>query len=173
MKKALRYIYDLDKYIGIIIVASIFIDVCLQVVSRMMPGNSISWTVEMGEMLLGALIWLGISAGVTDKSHIILDLVVVKLPKKTKKAAGIISNFIFMAYMGLLAYFVYGLLFYYIKIDSRSVILGISFFIVRMPIFIGCIATIIKLIIRQYNVITDKEEMFIDPIVDIVKGDYE
>ena len=171
MKKVLRFLYNLDKYLGIIIVACIFFDVCLQVISRLAPGNSIPWTVEAGEMLLGALIWLGLSAGVTDNSHIILDLVVKKLPRRPKKAFGIISNLMFMVYMFALAYFVYGLLLHYLRIDSKSVILELSLFVVRLPIFIGCIASIIKLTIKQYRVIAGKEEMFVDSIDDLVEED--
>ncbi|MDK2933947.1 MAG: C4-dicarboxylate transporter, DctQ subunit [Clostridiales bacterium] len=172
LSKLVKIIKNIDVYIGPIVLLMILIDVILQVVSRLLPGNAISWTVEVGEMLLGALIWLGISVGVLKNAHVGFDLIVKKFPPKIKKAFGLVDNTLFIVYLILLGSFTVQLLYYYTKLGSKSTILGISMFWVRMPILIGCILTTIRLLIKQYRVLRNQEIVFADD-EDVIKGEYE
>jgi TRAP-type C4-dicarboxylate transport system permease small subunit len=172
LKRAIQFLTHLDINLGPVIVLLILIVVILQVLSRVLPGNAISWTVEVGEMLLGALIWLVISAGVLENAHVGFDLVTKKLSPGFKKYFGLLSNALFIGYLVILAVFTYQLLGYYCKIDSRSTILGISMFWVRMPILIGCAFTIIRLLTKEYRVLTNREKMFTAEDIE-PKGDYE
>lgn len=160
LKKITNFIKNIDVHIISIILLIILIDVVLQIASRLLPGNSISWTVEVGQIMLGALIWFGISAGVLTNGHVAFDLLVKKFPPKTKKAFGLLVNGLFMVYVALLGSFTLTLLQYYTKYDSKSTILGISMFWVRMPILIGCIFTLTKLLVKEYNIIRDREIAF-------------
>ncbi|WHH59096.1 TRAP transporter small permease [Petroclostridium sp. X23] len=162
MNKIINFIKNIDVYIGPIILLAILIDVFLQVVSRVLPGNSISWTVEVGEMLLGALIWFGLSVGVATNGHVAFDLLVKKFPPKTRKIFGIIANGFFIAHVVLLGSFTWTLLEYYTKLGSKSTILGISMFWVRMPILLGCIFTLIRLLVKEYRIIRGQEVAFPD-----------
>lgn len=153
MNKAIEYIKRTDVIAITIILFMILVDVILQVLSRILPGNAIPWTVEVGEMLLGAIIWLGVSAGIYKKAHVRFDLILNRLSSKGEKAIKFIGDLFFLIYVILLASFTRTLLHHYTILDSKSTILGISMYWVRMPILIGCIASIVRIIIQQYGLI--------------------
>ncbi|HUL01509.1 MAG TPA: TRAP transporter small permease [Nitrospirota bacterium] len=159
VKKSIDMIKNIDEYVGILIMVVILIDVFLQILSRIIPGNAISWTLELGEILLGALIWMTISVGVARNTHVSFDLVIKRLPIKATKVCVIIANFIFIIYLVFLGVFTVQILRYYLVLHQTTTMLDISKFWVRMPILIGCIMTALRLCIKQYRLMTNKEEI--------------
>ncbi len=157
-----RIVEAVEGVIGPLILVIIFVDVFLQVLSRMIPGNAISWTVELGEILLGALIWFGMSTGVKMNTHVGFDLVIRSVNRTWKKRLGIWNILVFIVYLVLLGVFTAQLLKYYQKLDSKSTILQISMFWVRMPILVGCVMTSIRLIVKLVNVVRGRELMYDD-----------
>jgi TRAP-type C4-dicarboxylate transport system permease small subunit len=155
-----RVLDGIEAALSPIILLIIFIDVVLQVVSRMLPGNAVSWTVELGEILLGALIWLSIGIGVSKNSHIGFDLLVRRFSPKWRKILGLWNLNLFIFYMVLLSIFTIQLLGFYQKLSAKSTILQIGMFWVRIPILIGCILAVIRLVIKEIRVIRNKEEMY-------------
>ena len=81
-----RILDRIDSLISPIIVIILFGDVLLQILSRVLPGNALPWTNEVGELGLGALIWFGISVAVRDNNHVRFDLVIKKLPASPQKS---------------------------------------------------------------------------------------
>lgn len=157
MSRVINMVKNIDSWAALLIMILILIVVFLQIMSRVIPGNAISWTIEVGEMLLSALIWLAISVGVTNNAHVSFDLIVKNLPLKVRKVVVSINNFLFMGYLVLLGFFTVQVLGHYLVLSSTSTILGISMFWVRMPILIGCILTVIRLAVKQYRIFTGKE----------------
>jgi len=155
-----RVVEAVEGAIGPFILVVIFFDIVMQVLSRIIPGNAISWTVELGEILLGALIWFGISSGVKKGSHVGFDLLVKAVGPRGKKALGIWNITVFIVYLVLLGIFTIQLLMYYQKLDSKSTILRISMFWVRLPILAGCVMTVIRLAVKLVNVIRGRELMY-------------
>ncbi len=170
LKKVLNTILNVDKLIGPLLVLALMVDVILQIMSRLIPGNSFPWTVELGEMMLGATIWLGISVAVLEGAHVGFDIITEHLPEKMKKPFTFVSNLLFIAYLVLLGIFTLELMQHYQKVHSTSTILGISMYYVRMPILIGCVMSVIRLLIKQVELITGKT---ISPAGKVAKGDYE
>lgn len=166
MNKVAKYLKRLDVIVAAIILLAILVDVILQVLSRILPGNAIPWTVEVGEMLLGAIIWLGISAGIYKRAHVRFDLVLNRFSSKGKFAFQLIGDVLFLVYTVLLANFTRTLLHHYTILDSKSTILGISMYWVRMPIFVGCIVSGIRIIIKQYNLIRNRHVLFSENTVE-------
>jgi len=160
VKRALHSLKNLDGTVGYLLLFVILIVVFLQIMSRVLPGNTISWTLEVSEMLLGALIWLNISVGIISGAHVSFDLIVRRLPHKAQKFVVLLNNAIFIAYLVLLAAFTVQVLDYYLVLGAKSTILQISMFWVRMPILIGCVVTIIRLCIKEYRIFTDKETKY-------------
>ena len=148
---------NLDGTVGYLLLFVILVVVFLQIMSRVLPGNTISWTLEVSEMLLGALIWLNISVGIISGAHVSFDLVVRRLPHKAQKFVVLLNNAIFIVYLVLLAAFTVQVLDYYLVLGAKSTILQISMFWVRMPILVGCVLTIIRLCLTEYRFFTDKE----------------
>lgn len=160
MKRAWHWLKNLDGIVGFLILFAILVVVFLQIMSRILPGNTISWTLEVSEMLLGALIWINISAGIISGAHVSFDLVVRRLPRKAQKFMVLVNNGVFIAYLVLLGAFTVQVLDYYLVLGAKSTILQISMFWVRMPILIGCVLTVIRLCIKEYRVFTDKETVY-------------
>lgn len=160
LKKLVKEILMLDYHIGPLVVFLLLVDVVLQVLSRIIPGNAFSWTLEVGEMLMGTLIWMGIGVAVEKNAHVGFDLVTKKLPPLYRKIFGLISNTLFIIYLVLMANFTVSVLQQYVKLGNKSTILGISMFWVRLPILIGCFIAVARLLFKQYRVFTDKELMF-------------
>jgi TRAP-type C4-dicarboxylate transport system permease small subunit len=156
----LRILDGIDLALAPIILVIVFVVVLLQIVSRVLPGNALSWTIEVGETLLGFIIWFGISVAARNNNHVSFDLLVRKFPQAPKKALGLIGINLFILYLGWLALATIELLQHYVKFDSRTTILQVSMFWVRLPILIGCITTIVRLVIKNYLVITNREPVF-------------
>ena len=146
--------------VGILLMFAILAVVFLQILSRVLPGNTISWTLEVSEMLLGALIWMNISVGIISGAHVSFDLIVRRMPHRMQKFFVLLNNAIFIVYLLLLGGFTVQVLDYYLVLGARSTILGISMFWVRMPILIGCVVTIVRLCIKEYRIFTDRETSY-------------
>jgi TRAP-type C4-dicarboxylate transport system permease small subunit len=160
MRRAWHWVKNLDGTVGYLLLFVIMVVVFLQIASRILPTNSISWTLEVSEMLLGALIWLNISVGIISGAHVSFDLLVRRLPHRAQKFMVLLNNAIFIVYLVLLGAFTVQVLNYYLLLGSRSTILQISMFWVRMPILIGCVVTILRLCIKEYRIFTDRETKY-------------
>lgn len=160
MDKLKRFLDMIDVVLAPLILFFIFVDVILQIFSRILPGNALPWTLELGEILLGTLIWFGISVAVRNNNHVAFDLVVRNLPKTLKKIAGLLALNLFIVYLIGLGAFTIQLLGHYGKLKSHTTVMDLSMYWVRLPILIGCVASIIRLVIKQYRVIIGKEEVF-------------
>ena len=160
LRKVLRFLDGLDGAITAIITLVIFVDVMLQVTTRILPFRAFAWTNELGEIMLSALIWIGISAAVKSNNHIGFDLFVSRLSPRGKKFMGIINMALFLAYLLILAHLTWGMMQLYLRRTAYTPILGIGMYWVRMPIFVGCVMASIRLIIKEYLIITDRERMY-------------
>ena len=103
MGNKLNIIKRLDVSIAALLLGSAFINVLLQILTRITPGNAIPWTVEMGEILLAAIIWMGLGLGVLTNTHVRFDLILTKLPRRQKKILYIIGNIVFAVFLLILA----------------------------------------------------------------------
>ncbi|HTZ41561.1 MAG TPA: TRAP transporter small permease [Syntrophales bacterium] len=156
----LRILDRIDVSIAPIILVIIFVDVLLQILSRILPGNALPWTVEVGETLLGFIIWFGISVAARNNNHITFDLVVRNFGPQPKKIMGLIAINLFIIYLVWLGGATIELLRHYHKLDSKTTILQVSMFWVRLPILIGCITTIIRLAIKEVLILRNREQAF-------------
>ncbi|MEO8410356.1 MAG: TRAP transporter small permease subunit [Propionivibrio sp.] len=160
MNRVWHFLKNIDGIVGFSLLFVIMVVVALQVLSRVLPGNSISWTLEVSEMLLGALIWINISVGIMSGAHVSFDLIVRKLPHQAQKFMVLLNNAIFIVYLVLLGAFTVQILDYYLVLGAKSTILQINMFWVRLPILAGCIMTVVRLGIKEYRIFTDKETTY-------------
>ena len=150
MGKILNFLKRLDVTIATLVMIAIFINVMLQILSRILPFRVVPWTVEMGEILLAAVIWMGIGLGVLNNSHVRFDLLLTKLPYKTKKKFYIIGNIIFAVFLLILAYHAVSLLEFYIKTNTRTPQLRWNRAYIRAPVLIGCVIGAIRMVIQAW-----------------------
>lgn len=159
-----------EAYLATITMVIIFVDVMLQILSRILPGQSIAWTGELGEMMMGCLIWFGMSAGIEMDKHVAFDIFLKGKPAGVRKVCGIIASVLFLAYLLLLGFMTFNLLAFYVKGGQVSTIMRVPYYIVRMPILLGCVFGSIRLIRKIYLIIIGKYECFAEVDFDELTG---
>ena len=156
MRKILNILKQLDVIVVTLLMISIFINVMLQILSRIMPFRVVPWTVEMGEILLAAVIWMGIGLGVINNSHVRFDLLLSKLPYRKKKIFYIVGNIVFAIFLCILAYHAVSLLEFYIRTNTRTPQLRWNRAYIRAPVLIGCVIGAIRMLIQAWFFAKDK-----------------
>ncbi len=75
-----------------------------QVIARYVFNYSFVWALELSMFLFGALIFLGISYGVRQHSHIGVDALVRTLPPRAARTVGIIACLLCLVYASIVFY---------------------------------------------------------------------
>lgn len=163
MRTVLRTALNIDKVVGPVILAAIFVDVVLQALSRILPGNAIPWTVEVGQILLGALIWMGISVGVAEGVHVCFDSALKLFPSRFRAYLFAFAAAVFFAYMIILGKLTLDMMLNYLKMGSKTPVLGLNKFWIRLPMLLGCALSALRLVGKEYALINairrpDREE---------------
>ncbi len=94
----LKYIANIDKYLGAGLFIFIMLLLTVQVISRYLFKHSITWTEELGIILFLWMTYLGISSAVTYRKHLRIDALLNAVPFKVKKILLIISDVIFIGF---------------------------------------------------------------------------
>jgi TRAP-type C4-dicarboxylate transport system permease small subunit len=156
MNKKNNFLFRMDEVIASLILICIFIDVALQVISRVTPGNAIFWTVEMGEILLAALIWMSVGPAVSRNSHVRFDLILVKTPPKMRKYLYIFGNIIFAVFLVMIAIILVELMDFYKNHNTVTTSLQWNKFYVRIPMLLGCVIGALRLVIQAWQFATGR-----------------
>ncbi|MDR1317909.1 MAG: TRAP transporter small permease [Spirochaetales bacterium] len=143
--------FRIDEIIAALILLCIFVDVTLQVVSRLTPGNAIFWTVEVGEMLLAALIWMSVGPATLSNSHVRFDLVLLKMPPKARKYLYIFGNIIFAFFLVLISVILVQLMDFYKNHNTVTTGLQWNKFYVRIPMLLGCLIGTLRLLVQAWK----------------------
>jgi TRAP-type C4-dicarboxylate transport system permease small subunit len=160
LKQLLDILKRLDVAVVTLLMLGIFLNILLQITSRLTPGRIVHWTVEMGgDILLPAVIWLGIGAGVISNAHVRFDIVLSKLPHKTKKNFYAVGNIIFAAFLIMLAYYTIDMLSAAIRFNNRTPALRWSRALIRAPVLIGCVIGALRLLIQAWFFVAEKEPL--------------
>ena len=148
MKKAFDIVKRLDIIASSAVMILIFIDVMLQVFTRITPNTiAVRWTVEMGSILLCAMIWVGLGQGISNKAHIRFTMIVEMFPKKIQKIFDIIGDLVFMAFCCVLAYYTWKMLQFYAINHTATTILRWGKQWTKLPMFIGLVVAAIRLLL--------------------------
>ncbi|MDR1179254.1 MAG: TRAP transporter small permease [Spirochaetales bacterium] len=151
MTTKLKALFRIDEIIAGIILICIFTDVMLQVISRLTPGNAIFWTVEMGEILLAALIWMSVGPAVLRNSHVRFDLILIKTPPKIRKYLYVFGNIIFAVFLILISVILVQLMDFYKNHNTVTASLQWNKFYVRIPMLVGSIIGAVRLLIQAWQ----------------------
>jgi len=156
MLKVLNFLKRLDVIVVTLLMFAIFINIMLQILSRIMPFRVVPWTVEMGEILLVAVVWMGLGLAVLNNSHVRFDMLLVKMPYKMKKIFYVIGNITFAIFLGILAYHTVSLLEFHLRVDNRTPMLRWNRAHIRAPVLIGCIVGAIRMLIQAVMFATNR-----------------
>lgn len=154
MKKALNVVKQLDTIATGVFLILVFVDVMLQVITRITPNTiAVQWTVEMGSMLLCAMLWVGLGPGIQHNAHIRFTMITGLFPKKVQKVFDIFSDLVFMAFCIILAYYTLTMLQFYADHGTSTTILRWGKQWTKAPMFIGLVIATIRLAYAALNTI--------------------
>lgn len=159
MKKLLDIVKRLDIIASGIFLILIFIDVLLQVFTRITPNTiAVKWTVEMGSILLCALIWVGLGQGICNKGHIRFTMVIEMFPKKVQRFFDVFGDLVFMAFCCILAYYTWSMLQFYAENHTVTTILQWGKQWTKLPMFIGLVIAAIRLALVALTTLSHLDE---------------
>ena len=81
----------------------------IQVVLRYLFNTGLLWSLEATTYSFAALVVIGMSYGIRTKSHIAVDMLTKKLPKKIRNAVTLFAVVICLIYTGLMFFGAYDL----------------------------------------------------------------
>lgn len=141
----------------------IFIDVMLQVVTRITPNSiAVRWTVEMGSILLCALLWIGLGQGIAHNSHIRFTMIIELFPPKVQKLFEVFADLVFMAFCCVLAYYTWTMLQFYATNHTATTILQWGKQWTKLPMFLGLVIASIRLAYGSLHILTHLNELTTD-----------
>ena len=148
--KVLKWLDDnFEKTICILLMSSMTSIIFLQFVMRRVFNNSLPWSEELARYLFIWLIYIGISYGAKMKSHIKLELAVVKLPAKIQPFFVILAELLFLGFALFIVYFSW-------EVVQRQIFLGQTSPAMRLPMSVVYAAPMVGFFlasIRQIQVI--------------------
>ena len=122
------------EYGLIISLALLSIIVSLEVFSRYFFKISLPWSTDINRCLFIYLVFLGAVIGVRDQSHLNIDVLTKKFPKKLQKLLNIIINLIILVFLIILV--TAGLIFVLSSITQVTPYLriSISYYYLAIPL---------------------------------------
>jgi TRAP-type C4-dicarboxylate transport system permease small subunit len=102
---------------------------------------------------------MGIGLGVINNTHVRFDLILTKLPHKTKKTFYVIGNIVFALFLLMLAYYTIDLISFYIRSGTRTPSLRWNKAIIRTPVLVGCIVGAVRMLIQAWFFATEKLQL--------------
>jgi C4-dicarboxylate transporter DctQ subunit len=100
----LRALDRLEEYLTAALLAAMTLLTFVQVVLRYVFDTGLIWGLEATTYLFGWLVLIGISVGVRTHSHIAVDLISARLPRRAQKAVAFIAVALSLVYAVLMAY---------------------------------------------------------------------
>ena len=86
------------RWLLIVLMAALTLDVIWGVFSRKILNNQSSWTEELARMLLIWVVLIGTSLAFTEKAHLGLDYLVGKLDKSARRLAGLLAHMVVLVF---------------------------------------------------------------------------
>ncbi|SCM81692.1 TRAP transporter small permease [Sporomusa sp. GT1] len=99
-KKLYKFLLGMSFLLMLSMVSVIF----LQVISRYVFSNSLTWSEEVGRYLFVWITFLGTALAVRNRSHVALDVLIGKLPQSLKKPVIAFGYLTMMALAGVMIY---------------------------------------------------------------------
>ena len=138
------FLNNFELYLATLCFIVLTVMLTLQVFSRFVLGHSWTWMEEFATIMFVWMIYLAISAAVTHRKHLRIDVLLEAVPFQAKKVMLIASNVIFAAFNIYISVIMVDV----IKLlgSSKTTMLGIPQQLVYIVIPIGLIISVIRLV---------------------------
>ena len=144
MKKILK-VYDTAlKTVLIVIIVSFIAIVFMQVISRYVFNNSLTWSEELARVLFTQMVFLAAPLVVLEKKGISVDIIVQFIPKSAKRKLYVVINclsLVFFVFMGISGYN-----FAIMNFNQRTTALHLNMGMLYMVIPVSAVMMIINVI---------------------------
>lgn len=95
-KKVLHVLNNFEAYIAALAFGVMMVLLTIQVISRYVFNKSITWTEELAMILYVLMIYCAISASVTKRKHLRIEIIYDLVPFKTRKVLMIVGDAVFL-----------------------------------------------------------------------------
>lgn len=87
-----RFFLRFEENLAALCLGGLLVTLFLQVFTRFITRDPLSWTEEAARYLYVYVVFLGSSAAVTERSHVAIDFFVLKLSRPLRLAIGLLVN---------------------------------------------------------------------------------
>jgi TRAP-type C4-dicarboxylate transport system permease small subunit len=87
-----RFFLRLEENLAALCLAGLLVTLFLQVFTRFITRDPLSWTEEAARYLYVYVVFLGSSAAVSDRTHVAIDFLVLKLSRTGRLMVGLLVN---------------------------------------------------------------------------------
>jgi TRAP-type C4-dicarboxylate transport system permease small subunit len=101
---ARRILGNFEEDAAAVLMAAILAVLGLQVFTRYVLGNPLSWTEEVARHLFIWMVFFGASAAIRDGTHVSIDLLVSRLPKGLHAAVTAVNALLILFFLGNVLY---------------------------------------------------------------------
>ena len=137
--------------------ATTIVVVILQVISRYLLDNSLTWTEELSRYLFAWIIFLGAALGLRDQSHIKVDFFAAYFPKKLRQVVDSIQFVLIVIFLFIAV--IFGFLWVGETAGTRSPALSLPLNWVLYGAFpCGALVGIFYMFVRGWRQIRDRKQ---------------
>ncbi len=157
MKRILNVIKNLDYYLQPVFFLILLVVLVMQVMARFILVLNFPWTLEVITFTFNASVWLGISLGVKEFSHVGIEIILHRLAKRHKKMLKGLLVFQYLLFVFVIVLFAWSAtiaLEGYFKMHSMPMVLPIPLWILRSPVILGaafCVYRIVQMMILIFK----------------------
>jgi len=87
-----RFFLRFEENLAALCLGGLLVTLFLQVFTRFITRDPLSWTEEAARYLYVYVVFLGSSAAVTERTHVAIDFLVLKLPRAGRLALALLVN---------------------------------------------------------------------------------
>jgi TRAP-type C4-dicarboxylate transport system permease small subunit len=99
-----RFVLRLEENLAALCLGGLLFTLFLQVFTRFITRDPLSWTEEAARYLYVYVVFLGASAAVTERSHVAIDVLVLRLPRLGRLVVAVLVNVGVLFVLANLAY---------------------------------------------------------------------
>jgi TRAP-type C4-dicarboxylate transport system permease small subunit len=87
-----RFFLHFEENLAALCLGGLLLTLFLQVFTRFITRDPLSWTEEAARYLYVYVVFLGSSAAVTERTHVAIDFLVLQLPRAGRLVVGLLVN---------------------------------------------------------------------------------
>lgn len=157
MKNVLRILNGFEKAFVTISMVVMVILIFLQVFTRYVMGDAMSWTEEASRYIFIWLIFLSVGIAFVEKKHIAIDIIMDRLPKTAQR---VLQQFVYILLMGVSVFLLVqglSLVEQMQTFNQKSANLQLPMWIVYAALPVGFFFAILRLVQASIHLYSDDE----------------